>query len=737
MNMEQALQTFLDESRELLSDMERILLELESTPGDAEELRNALFRCVHTVKGSAGMFGLDHVVDFTHVVENVLDRLRAEEIALSRELANLLLRCRDHISQLVEVLEPLEAIELQPAGDTLLAELEPYQSLSAGAPAVVSVGESATVSMEAPMTAPASDNAPGTWHISIRANEDALRHGMDPLGFVRFLGTLGELVSVTTLIDNLPSLETFDAESCYLGFEIDLKTDAGRAAIEDVFEFAGDLYELHLIPPGSSLNEFMTLLEALPEGPERLGEILVATGVLSESALAQCLQFQDFSNVMHESRPIGEILVEQGAVDQGQVDAALAKQAQVKARRGKKPVQHFRIQADKLDRLINLVGELVISSAAVNLDAHRSGDASSRETAANLNLLVEDIRDSALDLRMVPIGETFQRFQRTVRDVAEELGKDIELKITGAETELDKTVVEKIGDPLTHLVRNACDHGIESPSVRQQKGKPAQGSVHLNAYHESGAVVVEVSDDGSGLNRDRILKKAVERELVRADAELSDRDIFGLIFEPGFSTVEQVTNLSGRGVGMDVVRRNIESLRGMVEVISPGVAGGTTFRIRLPLTLAIIDGFLARVGEATYVVPLELVVECTELNAVELQQDEDRHYVNLRQEVLPLIRLREHFGISGSASRRQNIIVVRHSGQKVGLVVDELLGEQQTVIKPLSGIFAHLKGVSGSTILGSGHVALILDVPALIPQISQREQRMLQPRRTMKQGQRV
>ncbi|BES69084.1 chemotaxis protein CheA [Marinobacter nanhaiticus D15-8W] len=727
MNMDQALQTFLDESRELLSDMERILLELESNPGDAEELRNALFRCVHTVKGSAGMFGLDHVVNFTHVVENVLDRLRAEEIELDSALADLLLRCRDHISLLVEVLNPADADDLKPTGDELLSELEPYQSLSAQVPGATSgIGAETDSSL-----------ATGTWHISIRVNEDALRHGMDPLGFIRFLGTLGELVSVTTLQDNLPAPDAFDAEACYLGFEIDLKTDAGQAAIEDVFEFAGDLYELHLVPPGSSLNEFMALLEALPEGPERLGEILVATGVLSESALAQCLQLQDFGKVMQGSRPIGEILVEQGAVEQGQVDAALAKQQQVKARRSKKPVQHFRIQADKLDRLINLVGELVISSAAVNLDALRSGDAASRETAANLNLLVEDIRDSALDLRMVPIGDTFQRFQRTVRDVAAELGKDIELDITGADTELDKTVVEKIGDPLTHLVRNACDHGIESPAVREGKGKPTQGTVHLNAYHESGAVVIEVSDDGGGLNRDRILKKAIERELVKADADLSDREVFELIFEPGFSTVDQVTNLSGRGVGMDVVRRNIEALRGMVEVVSPGVAGGTTFRIRLPLTLAIIDGFLARVGEATYVVPLELVVECTELNAVELQQDEDRHYVNLRQEVLPLIRLREHFRLSGVPSRRQNIIVVRHGGQKVGLVVDELLGEQQTVIKPLSGIFAHLKGLSGSTILGSGQVALILDVPALIPQISQREQQMLQPRRMFKQGQRV
>ncbi|WP_404362969.1 chemotaxis protein CheA [Marinobacter sp.] len=708
MNMEQALQTFLDESRELLGDMEHLLLDLESNPGE-EELRNALFRCVHTVKGSAGMFGLGHVVEFTHVVENVLDRLRAEEILLSSDLANLLLRCRDHIALLVEVSEPAEAAELQPAGEGLLSELVPFQSLPASAD-TAHVEKNAT----------AGTAVEGTWHLSVRIDRDALRHGMDPLGFLRYLGALGELVSVTTVCDALPGLDEFDAETSYLGFEIDLKTSSERATIEEVFELADDLYELHLVPPGSGLERFTELLEALPEDAERLGEILVGTGVLTSAALARCLEMQDIGIALDTRQPLGQILVEQGVVEAGLVSAALEKQEQVRGRR-KKTVQHFRIQADKLDNLINLVGELVIASAAVSMDADRNGDSSARESAANLRLLVESIRDSSLDLRMVPIGDTFQRFQRVVHDISSELGKDIQLVITGADTELDKTVVEKIGDPLTHLVRNACDHGIEAPALRNSNGKPAQGNVYLNAFHESGAIVIEVSDDGAGLDRSRIFAKAVERGLVREDAALSDREVFNLIFEPGFSTVEQVTNLSGRGVGMDVVRRNIEALRGVVELVSPGVAGGTTFRIRLPLTLAIIDGFLARVGDASYVVPLEMVVECTELSADQQKQSEDRHFINLRQEVLPLIRLREHFRLSGERNRRQNLIVVRHGNQKVGLVVDELLGEHQTVIKPLSGIFSHLRGLSGSTILGSGQVALILDVPALMNQISQHE----------------
>ncbi|MEX1058263.1 MAG: chemotaxis protein CheW, partial [Natronospirillum sp.] len=289
---------------------------------------------------------------------------------------------------------------------------------------------------------------------------------------------------------------------------------------------------------------------------------------------------------------------------------------------------------------------------------------------------------------------------------------------------------------LTHLVRNACDHGIEAPDVRAAKQKPARGKVMLNAYHESGAIIIEVSDDGGGLDRERIRAKAVERGLIKEDATLTDQEVMNLVFEPGFSTVEQVTNLSGRGVGMDVVRRNIESLRGDVDVVSPGLAGGTTFRIRLPLTLAIIDGFLARVGDATYVVPLEMVVECTELNAEQQQQSLDQHYISLRGEVLPFIRLRDQFNVPGTSGRRQNIIVVHHGGQKAGLLVDELLGEHQTVIKPLSGLFAHLKSLSGSTILGNGQVALILDIPALVPQISLREQVFLNawPAHTISQG---
>jgi two-component system chemotaxis sensor kinase CheA len=325
-------------------------------------------------------------------------------------------------------------------------------------------------------------------------------------------------------------------------------------------------------------------------------------------------------------------------------------------------------------------------------------------------MLVEEVRDSALQLRMVKIGATFSRFQRVVHDVSRDLGKDVALIVNGEDTELDKTVVEKIGDPLMHLVRNSMDHGIESADVRAARGKPAQGTLKLNAFHDSGSIVITVQDDGGGLKRDRILAKAIERGLVEAGHHMSDAEVYGLIFEPGFSTAEKVTNLSGRGVGLDVVKRNITALRGTVSLASEeGV--GTTVTVRLPLTLAIIDGFLVGVGTSVYAIPLDMIEECIAFSA-----ESGHDFTNLRGQVLPFIRLRELFGMKGTPARGENIVVLKHNGQKAGLVVDTLMGEFQTVIKPLGEMFNQVTCISGSTILGSGDVALILDVPALVRQ---------------------
>ena len=717
--LDQTLQTFFVESRELLQSMEESLLTLESEPDDKEAI-GAVFRAAHTIKGSGGMFGLDGIVAFTHVVENVLDRVRSGEVPINGDLIALLLSCRDHIGMLVEQVAAAPSAEpdneTTSTGVMLLNQLKSHQAgKKENSPAVASadVQEKAQIMTQLPSGDTVKND---DWHISLRFGQDVLRNGMDPLAFIRYLDNMGEIVHIVILPDAMPFPIAMDPESCYLGFEIDFHGDnVDKATIEGVFEFVREDCSIRILPPHSRIEEYTQLINDLPEDKVALGELLVNCGSLTRKELDEALHLQEklCAESSQEASPmLGDILVKQGVVQPELVEAALGKQKVAKEHKVQES-KLIRIQADKLDQLINLVGEMVIAGAATSLLAQRTRDPALHESTSTLSRLVEEIRDSALQLRMVQIGETFSRFTRVVRDVSKEIGKEIGLEIGGAETELDKSVVEKIGDPLMHLVRNSMDHGIEKTELRLQRGKPAKGTVHLNAYHESGSIVVEVGDDGGGLNRARILAKALEKGLITANQVLSDKEIYGLIFEAGFSTAEAVTNLSGRGVGMDVVRRNIEALRGTVEIDSrEGV--GTTVKIRLPLTLAIIDGFLLGVGSASFVVPLDMVMECIELSEAERQETREGNYISLRGTVLPFIRLRDQFREQGKVGRRENIVVVQYAGQKAGLVVDELMGEFQTVIKPLGKLFGNLKGVSGSTILGTGEVALILDVPALI-----------------------
>jgi two-component system chemotaxis sensor kinase CheA len=710
-NIDQALQTFIAEARELLQDMEDSLLRLEADPHDADTI-GAIFRAAHTIKGSAGLFGLDPVVSFTHIVENVLDRVRDGTVAISSDLVAVLLESCDHMLDLVNVVAD-QGGQLDDATlareSALRTRLQAYQGDTGAVQ-----GSHAAVAVEAESTLQSSGGGlvgADNWHISLRFGPDVLRNGMDPISFLRYLSTLGEIVSITTLPDAMPNAAEMDAESCYLGFEIDFKSDADKATIAGVFEFAREGSIIHILPPHSKVEEYVQLILTLPEGEKRLGDILVATGALTQQELEDGLSAQqNCPRPDGSTAPLGEILVEQRSVEHEVVQAALERQTQSRDAKSKEN-RYVRVHADKLDELINLVGELVIAGAGANLLAQRASDGALQEATSTMSRLVEEIRDGALRLRMVPIGDTFNRFQRVVRDVSKELGKD---------TELDKTVVEKIGDPLMHLVRNAMDHGIESAETRLKRGKPAQGTLRLNAYHDSGSIVIEIADDGGGLNRDRILQKALERGIVTPNQNLSDQEVYNLIFEAGFSTAESVTNLSGRGVGMDVVKRNIAALRGTVDLDSEE-GKGTTVRIRLPLTLAIIDGFLVGVGKSGYVVPLDMVLECVELTDAERQATRERSYLNLRGEVLPFVLLREHFEVEGAGARRENVVVVQYAGQKAGLVVDELMGEFQTVIKPLGKIFSNLRGISGSTILGTGEVALILDVPSLVQQASNHE----------------
>lgn len=713
-DMNLALQTFSQEVDELLTEMEEALLALEETPDDSDRI-NSVFRAMHTIKGSSGLFGFDDIVAFTHQAETVLDQVRNGECAIDAELISILLTCKDHTAQLMQHFllhenEPLPLSLCQQSEQIIkqLATKAPKADHAAKLP-VVQKAQADHIEVEEKST-DSRDN----WIISLDFKEDALRNGMDPLSFIRYLSTLGSIVEVITSIPRQTAIDGMNPESCYLSFKIAFNSSADKQTIENVFEFAAEDCDIHILPPYSRQDVYLHLLEKQSDDQlKRLGEMLVEIGALTQKEVAQVLTEQrrdEESSV----KPIGERLLEKNIVQQPIVEQALKKQEAVKQKIAKE-ASYIRVDASKLDHLISLVGELVISDAAIRLMVQKKGMSDVDDVASTMGHLVEEIRDTALQLRMVQIGETFSRFQRVVRDVSKDLGKQIELQITGGETELDKTVVEKINDPLTHLVRNALDHGIEMPEERRRVGKPEKGTVQLNAYHEAGRIVIQISDDGKGLDPEKILAKAVSKGLVKGDQVFSESEIFNLIFAPGLSTKEEASNLSGRGVGMDVVKSNIEALRGTVAVASQ-LGQGTTVTIHLPLTLAIIDGFMVEAQKERYIIPLSMVEECVEMDSNEWQIDEIQNYINLRGEVLPYLRLGNFFRTHQKpmSGQRESLVIVRVGDAKAGFVVDELHGENQTVIKPLGKLFENLKGIGGATVLGSGDVALILDVHGLI-----------------------
>ncbi|OEC59959.1 chemotaxis protein CheA [Pseudomonas sp. ENNP23] len=701
MNLDSVIGTFIAESRELLQQMEDALLQIEQSPEDPE-LINAIFRAAHTIKGSSGLFGFDSIVAFTHVAESVLDRVRAGELPFSADLSALMLLVGDHLAGLVNHLA--EGRDLAELPEVMgIHEAELVQRLSQylnGTPAVTA--ETPSECAAAPRDGVASQH----WHLSLRFGADSLRDGMDPVSFLRYLATFGDLLHIEPVLDHLPSFEALDPEACYLGLEVAFTTEADQAVLEGAFDFVREEGRIRILPPNAPLARYAELLAEQADEGETQRQRLLRCGTLSEAELASLDALRPAE--MYDATQAETLAAEPSETTA--VGKALKETARTSG-----DTNLIRVDAGKLDQLINLVGELIIAGANTRMLAQGCGLVNMSESAETLSRLVEEVRDSALTLRMVQIGATFNRFQRVVRDVSKELGKDIVLRISGGDTELDKTVVEKIGDPLTHLVRNAMDHGIEPAEQRRASGKPLQGMVRLNAYHEAGGIVIEVSDDGGGLNPQKILAKAVQRGLVTEGQQLTDKDTFNLIFEPGFSTADQISNLSGRGVGMDVVKRNIAALRGTVELDSR-LGAGTCVRIRLPLTLAIIDGFLISVGSSSYVVPLDMVEECIELPSSEL---DDLDQLDLRGDVLPFIRLRNLFEEASLRPRRENVVVVSYAGVRAGLVVDQLHGEFQTVIKPLGKVFGQVPSLSGFTILGSGAVALILDIPGLLAQFTQ------------------
>jgi len=714
---------YFTESRELLDSMEMSLLSLEKDNKDEDSI-NSIFRAAHTIKGNSGMFGFGRIGDFTHVLENFLVCVRNGSIMITPDMTGLLLECHDFIQILLDHYESEEELPLDSGEESLFEGLK--VRLNACIPESEKAKKNKQKEIEA-VAASTSSSAPtfdqdgmhvvnDCWHISLRFGKNVFKDGLDPYSFISYLSEKGEIENIKSIYENMPYGEEMKADLCYLGFEIDFRSSINKKEIEDVFDFVINDCDIRILPPNTSIADYVKLIEDLPEKPMKIGDMLREIGSLTESELQQALELQAEFAMTTKKAPeellVGNILVEENMIQKYILEAALTKQENVK-KREESNRKLIRIDAEKLDHLINLIGELVITGSNVKQISESDDKIGIAKAVTDMSKLIEEIRDSTMGIRMVPIGETFSRFERVVRDLSRERGKRIELKIIGGETELDKTLIDKLSDPLIHLIRNSVDHGISTPEERLKAGKPAAGTLTLNAYHETGSIVIEVSDDGNGLDSEGILSKAIEQGLAKPEQTFSDYELYQFIFQPGFSTAKEVSNISGRGVGMDVVKKNIESLRGNVFLESEK-GQGTTVRIHLPLTLAIIDGFMVRIADSYYVLALDMVTECTEVHKEELDSKEGGNYINLRGDVLPFMRMREFFKETGGEPEKPKVVVVEYSRKKIGLVVDDLIGEFQTVIKPMGKIFSKLQWLSGSTILGTGEVAYILDVPKLI-----------------------
>jgi two-component system chemotaxis sensor kinase CheA len=638
-NADQFKQSFREEAREILVDLESALLELNENRAD-QELIGRIFRGLHTIKGSGAMFGFDDLAAFTHNLETAFDEVRNGRLQVTPELIDLTLSALDQIRAMVE--EGAGGPSADAASCTqILAKVRQIAGVSPGQPA------KNTATAQPPVAA--GGGQVRDWHIRFAPGPDMLRDGTNPLLLLDELRQLGGL-SVRASMAAVPPLGELDPERCYVAWDMVLTTAADADAIRDVFIFVEDGCELTIEPT-----------------------------------------------------PLCEAEVTARALDE--------QRAQPGGRRSyDKPdnVSSLRVPAAKLDQFVDLVGELVTVQARLSEIAARRDDPEFAEVSEEIERLTSALRENSMNIRMLPIRATFEKFRRLVHDLARDLGKDVELTMEGADTELDKTVIDQLGDPLMHLIRNSMDHGISSPEVRAAHGKRSTATIHLSARHSGASVLIGVSDDGNGIDSEAVRSRAIEKGLVAADAQLTEAETFALIFQPGFSTAKQVTDVSGRGVGMDVVRQRVDSLRGTIDIVSkPGL--GTSVTLRLPLTLAIIDGLLVSVGDACFVLPLANTLECIELTREDTQRANGKHVANVRDELIPYIRLREHFNIRTEPPAIEQIMVVETEEGRFGFVVDQVLGNCQTVIKNLGRFYRHVQVVSGATILGNGTVALILD----------------------------
>jgi two-component system, chemotaxis family, sensor kinase CheA len=652
-NLDLFKQSFREEAREILVDLESALLELNEDRSGTETV-GRVFRGLHTIKGSGLMFGFEQLAAFTHDLETAFDAVRNGKLEITGKLIDLTLRALDQIEGMLKEDAAEETSQLLHRAE-LLAELRQVCGFEGAA--------SDKKGADNERRAQSSEGGLREWRIDFAPGRDFLKDGSNPLLLIHELRQLGGL-SVRAGVEAIPPLSELDPEQCAISWELALLTAAAADAIRDVFIFVEQNCELQITP------------------------------VLGRSA-----------------PPTG-----QGDISQSDPSESQPKGVKVEGRRGEEAAHQaatsLRVPASKLDQFVDLVGELVTVQARFSDLAARRDDSEITGVAEEVERLVSALRVNSMNIRMIPVRATFEKFRRLVHDLARDLGKAAELTMEGAETELDKTVIEQLGDPLMHLIRNSMDHGIEPPDVRAAAGKRGTARIHLSARHAGASVLIEVSDDGAGIDAEAVRARALDRGLIAPDAHLSDAETFALIFQPGFSTAKRVTGVSGRGVGMDVVRRSVENLRGTVEIASKR-GEGTTVALRIPLTLAIIDGLLVSVGSARFVLPLTNTLEC-----IEIGRDDDRdargHVVVVRGEIVPFIRLREHFRIRGRPPESEQIMVVETESGRFGLAVDHVLGDCQTVIKSLSRFYRDVQVISGATILGDGAVALILDPERLV-----------------------
>lgn len=697
MALDEIMEAFLQESDELLSQMEERLLSLESDPRNLDSL-NAIFRAAHTIKGSAGMFGFEWIVEFTHVLENLLEQMRSGKILANKELIEALLQSKDYLLTIIKQQTFENSIRENEFayGKNLLSQLTPFltedtldheskidKNPSFSRSESPESSDSDSIFIELPF-----------FHISIRLNPNNFTNALDPYSFVKYLKTLGEVVYVKSIIQHIPVWESFNPEICYVGFEIQLKSNATIDEVRKVFEFLEYDSSILILPPHPNLTAVKGHIQTLPEDEIFLGNIFREMNSLNQNELILLLEsFQGIISFRGNSNQSSETKENKST--------------------GKVPISStLRVDSRRVDNLINKVGELVVSEANLSQILQNQDDSALTESLHSVSRLIHEIREISLKLRMVPIGENFNKYHRIVRDLGNDLGKSVILHIQGGDTELDKSVMERLADPMVHIVRNAIDHGLETPEERLANGKSKEGNLHLNAYHDTGSIVIEIWDDGKGINHEKVLRKAWEKGIIPDGNQISKEDIQKLLFHPGFSTADTISNISGRGVGLDVVQKNIESLRGFIQIESEENKG-TKFIIRLPLTLAIIDGFLVGSGPDLYVIPLDMVRECVEFKENLKTGENTGNFFNLRGTILPYVRLDEFFHQEVNPGARENIVITEFQGKKFGLVVERLYGEFQTVIKPLAKVFQQIRGIGGSTTLGDGSIALILDIADL------------------------